>query len=196
MRKINPIALSVIGGVFIFTIIYILFWVLFICLDSPSATQAAINTLGSYFGGLATLWAACVAAYLYNDWKEQEKIIFLKNVAYDTTNYMTQIMFVMQKFDKTRTNLEQIGILHAKIITNLKILNKQLDDKNLPLVKTNFQDCVEGFFNITVENFTELDKAKLKINQNILKLSSDFNYLSSLTDIDVLHKKLKKKTLT
>lgn len=83
MRKINPIALSVIGGVFIFTITYIIFWVLFVCLDSPSATQAAINTLGSYFGGIATLWAACVAAYLFNDWRDQHNKNLEKDISMD-----------------------------------------------------------------------------------------------------------------
>lgn len=71
MRKINPLALSVIGGIFILAIVYILFWVLLLCLESPNAAKEAINILGSYFGGVATLWAAFIAAYLFNDWKDQ-----------------------------------------------------------------------------------------------------------------------------
>lgn len=82
MNKINPLALSVIGGLFIFTAVYILFWVLFLCLDSPDASQAAINTLGSYFGGVATLWAAIVAAYLFNDWKDQHNKNLEKDAIY------------------------------------------------------------------------------------------------------------------
>lgn len=69
MKKINPLALSVIGGMFIFAIVYILFWVLLLCLDSPNAAREAINVLGGYFGGVATLWAAFIAAYLFNDWR-------------------------------------------------------------------------------------------------------------------------------
>lgn len=69
LKKINPLALSVVGGVSIFAATYILFWVLFLCFDSPNAAREAINVLGSYFGGVATLWAAFIAAYLFNDWR-------------------------------------------------------------------------------------------------------------------------------
>lgn len=75
LRKINPVALSLIGGCFIFLVTYILFWVLFLCLDSPNASREAIDILGSYFGGITTLWAAIIAAYLFNDWRDQHNKI-------------------------------------------------------------------------------------------------------------------------
>ena len=97
LRKINPVALSVIGGCFIFLVTYILFWVLFLCLDSPSAAKEAINVLGGYFGGIATLWAAFIAAYLFNDWRHQHNKTVEKEMAW----------FAIQKFDAADSKLSR-----------------------------------------------------------------------------------------
>jgi len=39
--------------------------------SSESALQDALSTTGSYFGAVATLGAAVIAAYLFNDWRDQ-----------------------------------------------------------------------------------------------------------------------------
>lgn len=83
MARINPFVFSVIGGLSIFTITYVLFWVLFLCLDSPNTAKEAINVLGSYFGGIATLWAAVIAAYLFNNWRDENKAVFIQKFYYD-----------------------------------------------------------------------------------------------------------------
>lgn len=98
MGKINPLALSIIGGLFIFFTTYVLFWVLFLCLDSPNASQTAINILGNYFGGIAALWTAVIAAYLFSDWRvvKQYEIILnyvmlIKTNVRDLQGYINSI---------------------------------------------------------------------------------------------------------
>lgn len=46
-------------------------YILFSKLDSPATSSAAIGIFGNYFGGISTLWAAIVAAYVFTDWKEE-----------------------------------------------------------------------------------------------------------------------------
>lgn len=102
LRKINPVALSVIGGCFIFLVTYILFWVLFLCLDSPNAAREAINILGSYFGGVATLWAAFIAAYLFNNWRDENKAVFIQKFYYDLRG---EVFLLYESYLKLKTFL-------------------------------------------------------------------------------------------
>jgi hypothetical protein len=112
LRKINPVALSVIGGCFIFLATYILFWVLFLCLDSPNASREAIDILGSYFGGITTLWAAIVAAYLFDDWKEQADYETKKELSLDIIGLLAAIRFEL--------------IMTQEMLINLKLVESHL----------------------------------------------------------------------
>lgn len=102
LKKINPLALSVVGGVSIFAATYILFWVLFLCFDSPNAAREAINVLGSYFGGVATLWAAFIAAYLFNDWRAENKAVFIQKFYYDLRG---EVFLLYESYLKLKTFL-------------------------------------------------------------------------------------------
>lgn len=102
MARINPFVFSVIGGLSIFTITYILFWVLFLCLDSPNTAKEAINVLGSYFGGIATLWAAVIAAYLFNNWRDENKAVFIQKFYYDLRG---EVFLLYESYLKLKTFL-------------------------------------------------------------------------------------------
>ena len=70
--KIKPIVFSISGAIIIslfFTLS--LFWIFYEYSGSQNSTKDAISTLSGYFGGIATLWAAIIAAYLFNDWRIQ-----------------------------------------------------------------------------------------------------------------------------
>ncbi|MFN4366941.1 MAG: hypothetical protein ACK4GA_04900 [Acinetobacter sp.] len=121
MRKINPVALSIIGGLFIFLVTYILFWVLFLCLDFPNSSQAAINILGNYFGGIASLWAAVIAAYLFNDWRVEKN--------YDLENqYLSNIVIGLRDIHaellEMQDSSKQIKEVPSKIISYGSYLNR------------------------------------------------------------------------
>lgn len=97
MGKINPLAFSVIGGLSIFTITYILFWVFYFHIGTPEAMSVALNTLGSYFSGVATLWAAIAGTFLFNDWRAQHNKTIEKEMA----------LAAIHKFDAADLHLTQ-----------------------------------------------------------------------------------------
>ncbi len=79
--KINPMVVSF-GVALIITLvfIFILFFIFLRYLGVSDSPSAAFDNLGSWFGGIATLWAAIVAAYLFNDWKEAQRFNIAKDV--------------------------------------------------------------------------------------------------------------------
>ncbi|WP_191112077.1 hypothetical protein [Acinetobacter lwoffii] len=192
MRKINPLALSTIGGLFIFTVVYILFWVLFLCLDSPNAAKEALNILGNYFGGIATLWAAFIAAYLFNDWRVQEKTVFIRNVAYETSNLVLTLFNIMQGYIGEKENLlNQIMPIQSQITLKLAILNKQIKDNQMHLVNDNFRGFMFDY--IEAINLYQHDRQALKGQVSILIKSygGELSYLAELANLDNVFEKLK-----
>lgn len=192
LRKINPVALSVIGGFFIFFITYILFWVLFLCLDSHNASREAINILGSYFGGITTLWAAIVAAYLYDEWRYQEKTIFIRNVAYETSSLILTLFNIMQGYIEEEENLlNQIMPIQSQITFKLAILNRQIKDNQMHLVNDNFQGFMIDY--IDAIKLHQHDRQALKGQVSILIKSyrKELGYISELANLDNVFEKLK-----
>ncbi|MFH7410317.1 hypothetical protein [Acinetobacter variabilis] len=195
MRKINPLALSTIGGLFIFTVVYILFWVLFLCLDSPNAAKEALNILGNYFGGIATLWAAFIAAYLFNDWRVQEKTVFIRNVAYETSNLVLTLFNIMQGYIGEKENLlNQIMPIQSQITLKLAILNKQIKDDEMNLVNKNFQFFMQDYINAIELYQHDRDALKDQVSNLIDSYSGELGYLVKLADLDNVFEKLKQPT--
>lgn len=192
LRKINPLALSVVGGVSILAATYILFWVLFLCFDSPNAAREAINVLGSYFGGVATLWAAFIAAYLFNDWRVQEKTIFIRNVAYETSGLILTLFNIMQGYIEEEENLlNQIMPIQSQITLKLAILNKQIKDDEMNLVNKNFQFFMQDYINAIELYQHDRDALKGQVSILIKSYGGELSYLTELANLDNVFEKLK-----
>lgn len=56
----------------------------FLYLCSSIAAKDALSTTASFFSGVATLWAASIAAYLFNDWTDQKKYDLISTIALKT----------------------------------------------------------------------------------------------------------------
>lgn len=70
MKKIAPIIFSIAVAVIISIFLIIsIFCILYFYWGNSSAVKDSISTVGSIFGGFATLGAAIIAAYLFTDWK-------------------------------------------------------------------------------------------------------------------------------
>ena len=192
LRKINPWALSVVGGVSIFAATYILFWVLFLCFDSPNAAREAINVLGGYFGGVATLWAAVVAAYLFNYWRIQEKTIFIRNVAYETSSLILTLFNIMQGYIEEEENLlNKIMPIQSQITLKLAILNKQIKDDEMNLVNKNFQFFMQDYINAIKLYQHDRDALKDQVSILIKSYGGELSYLTELANLDNVFEKLK-----
>ncbi|MFN7095152.1 MAG: hypothetical protein ACK4M7_07290 [Burkholderiales bacterium] len=70
MKNLKPITFSFIVSLGI-AFVFLMATFLIFAYSSESALQDALSTTGSYFGAVATLGAAVIAAYLFNDWRDQ-----------------------------------------------------------------------------------------------------------------------------
>lgn len=66
----NILAISFVTLLFIFA----LTWIIFNFNDSTSALKDSWTTIGSFFGGVATLVAAYIAYNLYDDWRQPHNL--------------------------------------------------------------------------------------------------------------------------
>lgn len=70
MNKLTPIKFSfAVSFIISLAFLFVTFWIFFEYSGSSSAAKDALSSAGGYFGALATLGAALIAAYLYTDWK-------------------------------------------------------------------------------------------------------------------------------
>ena len=66
------ISIMIIGLILIF-LLFSIFGILYFYWVNVKAVQDSLSTTGSIFSAIATLGAASVAAYLFNDWKKQQR---------------------------------------------------------------------------------------------------------------------------
>ncbi|AVF08369.1 hypothetical protein J7S89_03465 [Acinetobacter baumannii] len=84
-KSASAVSILFIGLTFFF-LIFSIFSILYFYWGDLKVIQDSLSTTGSIFGAIATLGAAAVAAYLFNDWKEQH-------------NKQVQNSFALQVFD-------------------------------------------------------------------------------------------------
>ena len=156
--KISPLAFSI-GGAIILSIIFlfITFWIFYTYTDSADNAKDALATTGSYFGGLATLWAACVAGYFFNDWRLQhDKIIekeFLIKVINDYENFhITYCEYFDPNASLTKeyidSNLEII-LSNLQLLSNkIRAINRAYNSYYLFIQKTPTKSSQEVFLKV------------------------------------------------
>lgn len=172
--KIKPIVFSISGAIIIslfFTLS--LFWIFYEYSGSQNSTKDAISTLSGYFGGIATLWAAIIAAYLFNDWRKikQYEIIL---------NYVMLIKTNSQEYRK------YINSIRKFYIEDMVALGK------LELSEDSFRDIVVSVYSREKEIINILETICLDANElyylkykknpdpTIEKLRSKIQYLQGL----------------
>lgn len=108
----KPFAFSVIISLLItFIFLIITFWIFYKYSNDSNSAIDALDTTGSYFGAIATLSAAVVAAYLFNDWRvvqsgisksEQAKLTLLSLIDVQITldYYLSQVEIYASNFDE------------------------------------------------------------------------------------------------
>lgn len=187
-KIINALVITVIATLFFFALTFILFNFLKI----ETSLKEAWETLGSFFGGITTLVAAYVASRLFNDWKEQERITFIRDIAHDTANLMTQLILSMQQYP--RDGITEIKVLHSKITTNLSFLNLQIKDDEINKVNENFGVFMADFYSILIHAIDDVltpEQTKKEINENITSFKVEYAYIANLIDIDKIYEKIK-----
>lgn len=172
--KIKPIVFSISGAIIIslfFTLS--LFWIFYEYSGSQNSTKDAISTLSGYFGGIATLWAAIIAAYLFNDWRVvkqyevilnyvliikkqiQELITFINTNRKNFIKYKSRIKDPHLKLEEFRLLQLEIAELEGEIIARLNFICLEMNE--LYFLKTQKpQDPITTALIEKIKYFTEI----------------------------------------
>lgn len=109
---------TIIVVVFFFTL-----W-LFSYNNVESTLKEAWSITFSALSALTTFGAAIVAAYLFNDWKEQESIIFKRNLAYTIFNDMVLLLRMMMDPKHEQHTVSSLQSQFTKILYDIVLYSK------------------------------------------------------------------------
>ena len=184
----NVVVFSMAVAAIIFTFfIFSIFAILFAYWGNSEAVKDSLSTISGIFGGITTIGAAIIAAYLFNDWRIQERTIFIRSIAYETVELTGQLIDLMQGYPASEDyNYIAVKLMHTKIVTKLAIINRHVEDPRMRIVNANFGLFIKEFFDILAMKADEIIDHKLMkelISDLIRSHSADINYLAELTDI-------------
>lgn len=172
--KINPVVVSF-GVALIITLvfIFILFFIFLKYLGVSDSPSAAFDNLGSWFGGIATLWAAIVAAYLFNDWRDQAKHLLNREYAEEVLKIFSLAKRDLRYLLSILNDFEKIGkfAIYEDKYKNIDIgntLNKitQLDFRFKFLSKLSNK--------VTIQDLGDIERHYTIINQRFKAISLNY----------------------
>ncbi|MHA3083715.1 hypothetical protein ACX1NX_11245 [Acinetobacter sp. ANC 5383] len=176
--KIKPLNFSIIIGliisvVFIFLTIVTLYYYSW----SLNSSKEILSAIGSYFGAVATLGAAIIASYLFNDWRLQFN-------AENHASFSKDILGIYRSFDDQVVKLTDSINSISNILSELH--NRSGNDRNIS-IKPQIEDFIQEFENfyksfeiikremhIYAKNFREHDA----IENNIAHVIDIFSCIS------------------
>lgn len=125
--KLKPWTLSFIVSLIISILfLVIIFGIFYAYVNNSQPAKDALNTLGSFFGGMTTLAAALIASLLFNDWRDQHN----KNI---------EAQFAKEVMDLTcKSNFQLLQALNA-----IESYIQNIDDTSPDNFKTAFQNLNE-----------------------------------------------------
>lgn len=144
--------------------------------------KESLSTTSSFFGGTATLIAAYIATKLFNDWREQEHVRFIRQLAYDNAKDVANLMMLMLDFDKTDLSyLTKLKTMHCLITVNLNILDKNLNNPEFSIVKDNFSIFFSDFLDVVKNNLHD-DSLRKSLTGDVVKsFSAEYDCISKFT---------------
>lgn len=89
-----------------------------------SSLKEAWSITFSALSALTTFGAAIIAAYLFNDWKEQETIIFKRNLAYTIFNDMVLLLRMMMDPKNEIHTVSSVQSQFMKIVYDIVLYSK------------------------------------------------------------------------
>lgn len=134
-------------GLIIFILIFSVFSMFYFYCGDLKSIQDSLSTTGSIFGAIATLGAAAVAAYLFNDWRD-EKNYELENSL--LTNILIDLKPIFIELHKIRSDSQNL----KKIDSNLIVKTNYLERERIDM----FQSVISLFPNIKIYSEIKGDK--------------------------------------
>lgn len=161
--KIKPIAFSFAVSIILsFVFLMAIFWIIYVYSGDLTAIKDALNTTGSYFGGIATLAAAIIAAYLFNDWRQERKYLNKKEKAEKALNIIELMVDDLDMFGKSKFN--DLMITNKLFYQLYGIINSlNLNGGTLGEYKTRHLKVANIIIPLLIEGNRELNQEERKI---------------------------------
>ena len=136
--KIKPFAFSfLVAFIIALSFLFIIFWIFFKYAGDVVAAQAALGATGSFFGGMATLGAAVVAGYLFNDWRDEHKAKFISQICEGVARDIKGIMSDNTRLKKICSSARVIQAGSNQNIRNINFIpqpERELIKKEINLI--------------------------------------------------------------
>lgn len=142
-NKINKLVSTVVLGTTFSTVLLfgLIFYMYFNpAIGYPSALKEAFSITASFFGGIATLVAAYIAAQLFNDWRAQHNKQITNEFALKTYNF----------FSKFEESIFKLQTIFAELTECIDFLDEQPISLEDPVVKLKRDEIVLFFKQIKI----------------------------------------------
>lgn len=176
MNKIPPISFSFIVSLVIsFTFLFITFFIFYKFSWDVNAAKDALSTTGSYFGAVATLGAAIVAAYLFNDWRIVQRAQSKSDIS---KQIITSLIKLKSDADKYHANAQHY--VNAYEQRNDQDISQERKNKIIEFIQNSpsEKDLYDTNLEVNLINFFELlDLYEAIFNENLLNENDrEFNF--------------------
>ena len=187
MKKLTPITFSLLICIVITLFFSILtVWIYYRYSWKSSDAKDALSIAASYFGAVATLGAALIAAYLYSDWKQP---IFISKIALEQkeiisiTRRMKRHIDTLMYFTESKENTGPPSLSDEY----QKLVNTILDDIDdlaglLKAYNFNFKNEIKSE-NTHLEDMTDIKEALLLIYDTLAKPDPIIDFINSYNKV-------------
>ena len=191
--KIKPIVFSFAVSIILASaFLVVIFWVIYTYLGDLEATKSTLNTTGSFFGGVSTLGAAVVAAYLFNDWKIQHNKNIDWHFSKQSVDLAQTAYFDLVKSLRIIETIQETGSEECtKKLLNTLLIIQDLNDKSRAILPTITHFTTENEYNREFLPVIEKIIVRLEVYESVLtQLSANQKYKPGyeklLADVDAL----------
>lgn len=170
----NVIVFSIaVVSIITFFLIFSIFWILFFSWGDVNSAKDSLSIVSGIFGGVTTLSAAVIAAYLFNDWKEQKKYEIVSTLAIETHR---EYIYAKDKF---------MFFLFQHIYGTPPITYKEVDDELFMVIsKLNLLDAILERFKFGIRINSEINNV---YTEGYCKLSKFYRKVEALKQFGEEH---------
>ncbi|SSW84757.1 Uncharacterised protein [Klebsiella pneumoniae] len=176
------ISIFIIGLILLLLLISI-FGILYFYWGNSKAIQDSLSTTGNIFGAIATLGAAGIAAYLFNDWREEHNHNFKSSILLE---YLNRLDILEEISNRYLSSLKY----HSKIYSSqykAMFSSGTSPEVFIELIEYQHESFYEGEFNTwtNANKFSLLDDLEFKeVYQNIIRnLNMSFDLRFSINNL-------------
>jgi len=180
--RLSPLNFSIVAVV-ILLVVFLVFNLLIINILIPMISiEETLSFTGNYFSGLTTLLATLVAAYLFNDWRDEYNqqlnsqfiLNFLQKIGIIEEQMQKLLAFLMLSSQAELDNVDEI--VESKSLKDFK--------KDFKKIETNFKDLKFNKITLGNEYYVIGDYYPYALRGIVASMNEAIITINELNDID------------